>query len=72
MRGKRSLMSYVPQKYRPLIEDLYREYNDCDGTTVICVCMEWEDGFSRAFVCDSISEMVWAIKNTAEDREFQF
>lgn len=66
----KDLMTYIPKKYRHLICDLYREHN-FDGNVICCV-MEWEDGFSRSLVCDSISELVWAVKNTAEDRDFQF
>lgn len=66
----KDLMSYIPKKYRSLITDLYRE-NHIDGHTY-SVVMEWEDGFCRSLVCDSISELQWAVKNTAENREFEF
>lgn len=66
----KDLMSYIPKKYRSLIIDLYREKH-IDGSTISCV-MEWEDGFCRSLVCENISELIWAVKNTAEDRNFEF
>lgn len=66
----KDLMTYIPKKYKHLVVDLYRERN-FDGSVICCV-MEWDDGYSRSLVCDSIDELRWAVKNTAEDREFQY
>lgn len=66
----KNLMSYIPKKYHHLITDIYRE-NHIDGHTY-SVVMEWEDGYSRSLVCDSIDEMKWAVAQTAKNREFEF
>ena len=63
---------YIPKKYQSLVTEVYREWEDCDHRWKIIVTMEWDDGFCRSFVCDSIDEMQWAIRCTAEDRDFQF
>lgn len=62
----KKLLKYIPKKNRKHIITLYRQ---CGKISFV---MEWEGGFQRSRVADSIAELKEMIETLEENREAQF
>ena len=60
------LLKYIPKKNQKYIIQLWRE---CGNISFV---MEWEDGFQRSRMADSIAELKDMIAQLEENREADF
>ena len=60
------LLKYIPKKNQKHIISVYRQ---CGKISFV---MEWEDGFQRSRIADSIIELKEMIAELEENREVQF
>ena len=60
------LLKYIPKKNQKHIIQLWRE---CGKISFV---MEWEDGFQRSRIADSIAELKDMVAQLEENREADF